>query len=118
MGTIDIFFGVVHRMKKAEIEEQFNKEAKKCWRFAADAARVTKENAGTEDRKHTSGGVFVAVDSNLGAVIGKEEAAVESIPGNKGRIAQAWVNVRGRYACLLSILVALGRLDSEEGSVA
>ena len=35
------------------------------------------------------------VDSNLEAVIGKEEGAVESIPGNEGRIAQAWVNVRG-----------------------
>ena len=45
-----------------------------------------------EDRKHTSGGVSVAVDSNLGTVIGKEEGAVASIPGNEGRIAQAWVN--------------------------
>ena len=26
-----------------------------------------------EDRKHTSGGVFVAVDSNLGTVVGAEE---------------------------------------------
>ena len=47
------------------MEEQFNKKAKEGWRFAADAARITDENAGTEDRKHTSGGVFVAVDSNL-----------------------------------------------------
>ena len=31
--------------------------------FAADAARITDENAGSEDRKHTLGGVFVAVDS-------------------------------------------------------
>ena len=38
---------------------------------------------------------FVAVDSDLGAVIGKEEGAVKSLPGNEGRIAQAWVNVRG-----------------------
>ena len=44
---------------------------------------------------HTSGGVVVAIDSNLGAVVGAEEEAVESIPGNEGRIAQAWVNVRG-----------------------
>ena len=32
------------------------------------------------------GGVFVAIDSNLGAVVG-EEGTIESIPGNKGRIA-------------------------------
>ena len=38
---------------------------------------------------------MVAIDSNLGAVVGAEEGAIESIPGNEGRIAQAWVNVRG-----------------------
>ena len=32
---------------------------------------------------------FVAIDSNLGAVVGAEEGAIESIPGNEGRIAQA-----------------------------
>ena len=35
-----------------------------------------------------------AIDSNLGAVVGAEEGAIESIPENEGRIAQAWVNVR------------------------
>ena len=43
----------------------------------------------------TSGGVFVAIGSNLGAVVGAEEGAIESIPGNEGRPAQAEVNVRG-----------------------
>ena len=37
----------------------------------------------------------MAVDSNLSAVVGAEEAAIVSTPGNEGRIAQAWVNVRG-----------------------
>ena len=37
----------------------------------------------------------MAIDSNLGAVVGAEEAAIESIPGNEGRLAQAWANVRG-----------------------
>ena len=36
----------------------------------------------------------MAVDRNLGAVVGVEEGAIESIPGNEGRIAQACVNVR------------------------
>ena len=54
------------------MEEQFNREAKEGWSFAADAARITDENAGDEDRKHTSGGVFVTVDS-LGAVVGERE---------------------------------------------
>ena len=54
----------------------------------------TDERASSEDQKHTSGGVFVAVDSNLGAVVGGE-GTVTSIPGNKGRNAQVWLNVRG-----------------------
>ena len=37
----------------------------------------------------------MAIDSNVGAVVGAEEGAIESIPGNEGRIAHAWVNVRG-----------------------
>ena len=44
-----------------------------------DAARITDERAGSEDQKHTSGGVFVAVDSNQGAAVGEEEGAVMSI---------------------------------------
>ena len=82
-------------MRKKELEEQFNKEAKEGLIFAADAARITDERAGSEDQKHTSGGVLVAVDSNLGAVVGEKEEAVKSIPGNEGRIVQVWVNVRG-----------------------
>ena len=34
-GTFDIFFGIEHRLRKEEMEEQFNKEAKEGWRFAA-----------------------------------------------------------------------------------
>ena len=63
------------------------KEAKEGWTFAAGAA--------SEGQKHTSGGVFVAVDSNLGAVVGEKGGAVKFIPGSEGRIAQVWVNVRG-----------------------
>ena len=72
-GTFDIFFAVEHRMRKEEMEEQFNKEAKQGWRLAGDAARITDENARSEDHKHTSEGVFVAVDSNLRADIGKKK---------------------------------------------
>ena len=68
------------------MEEQFNREAKEGWRFAASAKRITEETAGDEDRKHTSGGVFVA----LVAVVGAEEGAIHSISSNEGR----WVNVR------------------------
>ena len=92
-GTFNV--GTEHRLRKEEMEEQFNKEAKERWRFTADEARTTDERSSSEDRTHTPGGVFVAIDSNLGAVVGAEEGTIESIPGNEGRIAQAWVNVRG-----------------------
>ena len=92
-GTFDIFFGIDHRLRKEEMEEQFNKEAKEGWRFAADAARITDQRASSADQKHTSGGVFVAVDSNLGAVVGGEEGA--GTPRKRGRITQVSVNVRG-----------------------
>ena len=63
-----------HRLRKEEMEEQFNKEAKEGWRFAAECSKNSlRKRAGSEDRKHTSGGVFVAIDSNLGAVVGAEE---------------------------------------------
>ena len=45
-------------MRKEEIEEQFNKEAKEGWTIAADAARITDERASSEDRKHMSRGVL------------------------------------------------------------
>ena len=72
-GKCDIFFGIEHRLRKEEMEEQLNEEAKEGRRFAADAARIADERAGSEDRKQTSGGVFIAVDSDLGAVVGEEE---------------------------------------------
>ena len=101
-GAFDIFYGIEHWLRKDEMEDQLNKEAKDGWRFAADVARITDERAG-EDQQHTSGGVFVAVDSNLGAVVGEKEGAVMSIPGNEGRIAQVW-----RDANVWSMLLAHG----------
>ena len=107
--------GVEHRLRKEEMEEQFNREAKEGWRFAAHAARITDERGSSEDRKPTSGGVLVAVDSNLGAVLGAEEGTIVSISGNEGRIAQAWVGERQRrFAGFLAVHLAFRRLDSEE----
>ena len=40
-------------MRKEEIEEKLNREAKEGRRFAADVARITDERAGSKDRKHT-----------------------------------------------------------------
>ena len=55
------------------MEEQFNKEAKQGWIFTADASRITDKNASSEDHNHTSGGVFVAVDSKLAQSLAKKK---------------------------------------------
>ena len=80
-GKCNVFLGTEHRLRKETMWEQFNREAKEGWRFATSAARITEEMAGDEDRKHRSGGVLVAIDSNPGAVVGAEEGATQSIPG-------------------------------------
>ena len=54
-GTFGVFFGIEQRLRKEVVEEQFNKEEKEGWIFAASAAKITEETAGDEDRKHTSG---------------------------------------------------------------
>ena len=60
----------------------------------------------------------MAVDSNLGTLVGSKEGAVVSNPGNEGRIAQAWVNVQGGYAGLFRVFLALRRMDSEKRGLA
>ena len=87
-GTFDIFFGTEHKMRREEMEVQFIKEAKHGWRFEADAARITDENAG----------------SNLRAVI-DEEGAVSSIQVNAGRIAQLRGKCQRRYAGICRIFL-------------
>ena len=70
---------------------QFNNEGKQGWRFAADAARITDERAGSEDRKHTSGVFFVQ--------------------GNEGMIAQTWINVRGGMRVFAVFFWPFRRMD-------
>ena len=86
-GTVDIFFGVEHRGASTK------KPSKDGCLHPMQQESPMKMQAGRI--ANTSGGVFVAFDGNLGAVIDTEEGGFESIPGNERRIAQAWVNVRG-----------------------
>ena len=59
--------------------------------------------------------VFVSIDSDLGGVVDKE-GAVMSILGNEGRIAQAWMNVRGGFQVLAACVwhSEEWRMDTEE----
>ena len=49
-GTFNVFSGIEHRLRKEDVKEQFNREAKEGWRFATSAARITEEMAGDDDR--------------------------------------------------------------------
>ena len=87
-GKCDICFGIHHRMRKEEVEEQFNKEA-----------RITDERAGIEDRKHTSGGVFVST-ATWGQWLEQKKGSM----GERQR----------RFARLLGVFLAHRRLDSDK----
>ena len=47
--------GIEHRLKKEEMEEEFNKEAKEGWRFAASAARITEETTRDAEKRSQHG---------------------------------------------------------------
>ena len=76
------------------MEEQFNREAKEGCRFAAEAPGIT-------DEEQTVRIVSTRrVESLLQSIVIREQlsekkVAVAAIPGNEGRITQAWANVRG-----------------------
>ena len=105
--TFDIF-EIEHRMKKVELEEQFNKEVKQGWRFAADAAN-------SEDCNHTSDGVFVTIDSDLGDVVDKEEGAVMSCrsQGTKDESPKRGLMSEEVYG-FRRVLLAFRRMDTEK----
>ena len=80
-GKCDILYGIEHRLREGgnggTVQQRSQGRTETC--NAVDAARITNDRASSEDPKHTSGGVFVAVDSNLGAVVGgKKERLVRS----------------------------------------
>ena len=61
-----------------------------------------RRKAGSEDRIHTSGGVVVATDNNLGVVVQRRKSSYE------GTIARASVNAAGGmrflpYICVLKV---------------
>ena len=94
-GRRDILLGIEHKLKKEEVKEQFNREAKgrmELWLMRRESQ--TKEQAVRIRNIHQEK-FFVAVGSKLGSVVGEKQGAVTSIQGNRGRITQAWVNVRG-----------------------
>ena len=82
-GTFDIIFGMNTGRGRMKWRGSCIKRPTERWRFAANAARITDETTSSEDGKHTSGGVVVAVDSDLGAVVGAEEERLSRFQAKK-----------------------------------
>ena len=98
--------------RREETEEKFNKEAKQGWRTSADAVRITGENAGNAEGKHTSGR-SLGVKRQWLCVVDKRQGAVVSIPGNEGRIARRMGERQRRYADFCSVFLAFRRMDTK-----
>ena len=70
----------------------------------------TNKKASSGDCKHV--GWSLCVNGSFRDVV-DEEGAVMSIPGYEGRIAEAWVDVRGGMLFFGRVFVALRRIDAE-----
>ena len=62
------------------------------------------------------GEFFVAVDSNLGAVVGEKEAAVTSIPGKRVQNHPGLGKCAWRYESFCCILMAFGGMGPKKRS--
>ena len=104
-GTLEIFCGVEHRMKKRWRSSSTKKQSKDGdLQLTHQESPMSMQEVKIASTRREE--FFVAVDSNLGAAIGKEEGAVESIPGSEGTIAQACEE----ECVFLCKFLALGRL--------
>ena len=63
--------------------------AKSNLQIAVDETRDTEGSPAQEDRKHTSGGVFIVAHGALSSVVNKEKGAVRTMPDKEGRIVEA-----------------------------
>ena len=102
-GKCDIFFGIEHRLRKPRKDGDLQ---------LTQQESPMKEQAVRIESIHQEESLW-QLTAVVGAVVGVEEAATDSISGNEGRIAQAWVNWRRRFACFLGVLLALRRVDPE-----
>ena len=92
-GKCDIFFRIEHRLRRKWRSSSTKRPSKDGGLQLTRQESPTKKQAVRIVSTHQEE-FCVAVDSNLGAVVGVEEGAIDSIPGNEGRIAQTWVSVR------------------------
>ena len=60
--TFDIFFGIEHRVTRETWRSNSTQNSSNDEGLQLTWRMITHENASSEDRNHTSGGVFVAID--------------------------------------------------------
>ena len=80
-GTYDIFFG-----DRAQAEDRGLQQTQQH--------SFTDENAGSDDCKHTSGGVSMAIGNGRDSGRHRKKEPPRLFLGHEGRFAQTWVFVR------------------------
>ena len=91
------------------MEEQFNREAKEGLRFAADAARITEERAGSEVLSTRR------MESLLQSKVTWEQfSEKEKDPRQRGMNHPSTGKCARIFASFFGVLLALGSLDPEE----
>ena len=105
-GTFDIFFGIEHKMRKEEMEEQFNDRSQ----IRTEDLQPTQQESSmkmpsSEDRKHTSGGVFCYSGQLLWEQLlaKKKKEQLSQFEATREELPKAWSTCARRCACFLSI---------------
>ena len=111
-GTFDIFFGVEHRLRKDEMEEQLNKDAKEGWRFAADAARIT-DSRQRRSKAHIRRS-FCGSRKQSGSSSWRERRSSYVHPRKRRKHCPGMGECAWRDANVRSILLAHGGMDPQE----
>ena len=96
------------------MEEQFNKEAKEGWRFAADAARITDERAGIEDQKAHIRRCFCSDRQQLGSSCLRKGRSSYNNPRKRRKKCPGVGTCAWRDANVCSIILAHAGMDPKK----
>ena len=105
-GTVDIFFGIEHKRRK---EEQFNKDVKHGSTQTRHRLLKIMQAVRISGRRRVESSWQLTATWELWLTKKNGPSCLSF--GNEGRIAQAWVNVRGGVRVFCRVRLALGRMD-------
>ena len=108
-GTVVIFFGVEHKMRD---EEQFHKDAKQGSTQTRHRLLKIMQAVRISGRRRVESLWYLTATWELWLTKKNGPSCLSF--GNEGRIAQAWVNVRGGMRFFFCrVRLALRRVDTE-----